>query len=172
SALAASACAAASFATFAMAAAFSSAVGGGNSACAGAIAPISSKAASGMRTFFTAPPSRGDFDARDFARGPLARLDVVVPVLVVLLRPSLVDVAGAHRAIGAFEADGSQIDVPERKCDVEKCRNRMNDPRVLHHGACLVEVREQQDQAAPAHGDGQPDHAKPEPALLPRVEAP
>ena len=56
-------------------------------------------------------------------RHPLpARFHFVVPELVVLLRPGLVDVAGAHGLVGALQADRAEVDVAERDGDVEQRR--------------------------------------------------
>ena len=43
------------------------------------------------------------------------RHHVVVPVLVVLLRPRLVDVAVAHRLVGPAHADRAEVDVEQRQ---------------------------------------------------------
>src|SRR6267142_4130407 len=107
--------------------------------------------------------------ARGFA---LAGLDLLVPDLVVLARPALVDNAFAHRAVRAFDADRAHVDVAERDGDVDQRRDRVHRPRVLHHGARLVEVRKQQDQAAPGDEGAEQDDAAPATRLLAGVEAP
>src|SRR3982751_5905814 len=102
---------------------------------------------------------------------PSPGFDFAVPDVVVLLRPRLIGVAVAHVAVGALDADRAHVDVPERRGDVEERRGHVPDPRFLLGVARLVEVRKEQDQAAPRHHDGEAEHAGPEPHLLAAVEA-
>src|SRR3954464_4556269 len=102
---------------------------------------------------------------------PLPGFHFSIPDVVVLLCPRLVGVAVAHVAVRALDADRAHVDVPERRGHVEERRRHVPDPRLLHGVARLVEVREEQDQAAPRHHDRKPEHAGPEPHLLAAVEA-
>src|SRR5688572_9605025 len=45
-------------------------------------------------------------------RAPV-RFCIVVPILVVFLGPDFIDVTGAHRLVGALEADGAEVHVAE-----------------------------------------------------------
>src|SRR3954464_3384941 len=99
-----------------------------------------------------------------------AGLDLFVPEPVVLLRPRFVGVALAHVLVGMLDADRAHVDVSQRSGDIEQRRRRVPDPGVLHQGARLVEVREQQHEAAPGDDHAQADHTAPEPRLLAAVE--
>src|SRR3954468_6351276 len=100
-----------------------------------------------------------------------AGFDFLVPDAVVLLGPSLVGVALAHVLVGMLDADGAHVDVPEGRRDVEQRRGGVPHPGVLHQRARLVEIREQQHEAAPGDDDAEADHTTPEPRLLAAVEA-
>src|SRR5712691_10857205 len=57
---------------------------------------------------------------------------VVVPVLVVLLRPGLVHVAVAHRLVGAFQTDRAEVDVSERNRHHRAGSNGVDHVRLDH----------------------------------------
>ena len=90
----------------------------------------------------------------------------------MLLGPGLVGVAAAHVPVGTLDTDRSHVDVAEGDRDVKQRRRRVHDPGVLHDGARLIEVGEQQHDAAARDDDAEQDHAAPEPGLLAGVEAP
>src|SRR5690606_2264452 len=58
----------------------------------------------------------------------LAGLDIVVPVLVVFLRPGLVDLAGTHGLVGAFHTERADVDVAHGAADEQHRRDRMPCP--------------------------------------------
>src|SRR5882724_8923216 len=100
----------------------------------------------------------------------LPGLDVVVPVFVMFFRPSLVDVAVAHRVVRAFQADRAEIDVPQGDRHHRPGGDGVHQIGLDHHRANLIEVRKIEDQARGAHDKAQHDDAAPEPKFLPGVE--
>src|SRR5712691_8079338 len=72
-----------------------------------------------IRIFMASPFSMLNLRRTRLAGGrrglDLPGLDVVVPVLVMLLRPGLVHVAVTHRFIGAVNTDRTHVDVAERE---------------------------------------------------------
>src|SRR3954468_2609712 len=97
--------------------------------------------------------ARGHGAAGGFGAAP--GLHLFVPVEMVLLRPRLIRIAVAHVVVRVLDADRSHVDVAEGRGDVEKRRRDVPDPGFLHRVARLVEVREEQHEAAPRHDDAE-----------------
>src|SRR5689334_14563977 len=113
--------AAASFAFFSSAAAFAaSSMGGGGGSLATATPKVSTTSPAVVRArsvvFIRFLVRSGDAYVRRSRRHfleafLLLRHDLAIPDLVMLARPALVDVAVAHRRVGAAHADRAEIDV-------------------------------------------------------------
>src|SRR6185312_17279880 len=167
----------ASFSFFAAAAAFCSSVSGGSLATASpklattTPAAISARNVVLIRLSSLSAALSGDSRTGRRARGrrhrmDLARLDLVVPVLVVLARPFLVDVAGPHRIVRAGHAERAHVDVAEAAEHEQDCAGRMQYVRDLHRPAGLVEIGKVENEPGDADQDAEHDRPAPEPDLL------
>ena len=100
-------------------------------------------------------------------------LDIVVPEIVMLLAPVLVDVACLHALQRSLHADGANVDVPDGHGHEEDRRHAVADVGQLHVSPGeVVHARDDRVQhpSGGRHHQAENRHAKPEPELLATVE--
>src|SRR3990172_8861285 len=117
------------------------------------------------------PPSMLDLRRSAGLGSDLARLDLVVPELVVLLGPRLVGDPVAHVAVGALDADRAHVDMAERHGDHRHRGDDVDDVHLLHRGAQLLEIRKQHHESGHRRDEAEDHHAGPEVDLLAGIEA-
>src|SRR3569623_1097482 len=102
----------------------------------------------------------------------LAALDILIPKIVMLLCPDVIDVAGAHGLLSALLAHRSHVDMAYRCGDDQYRADHMDHVRDLHVRARAVDAGHQIIEHEAGGADYQPEHgdAAPEPQFFSGIE--